>query len=211
MNMSDVLEKEAAELLKSLERPSPDPKPKSENQVYFLHGSNTAPAGGKAAGGRPRPPGSRFARPTAEDLKEYEATAAERTAFIDNDPIVKGSKGKDSMALLATLKAEVAREAAALAYQRIENEKMGKDISQVSGRRIDAIKKIADIELEMRKIGFDQVDVTSETFQRIFKLWIESIKTVAEETLSPEQLDLFFNRLTTEMDGWEAKAADLIR
>jgi len=186
--------------------------PKPTNQVYFLPGGATAPAGGRAASSpKPKTPGGRFNRPTAEDNAAYEATLSERTEFIEQDAVVQSARGKDPLALLSTLKAEVARESAALAYQRLLNEKMGRDITQVSSRRIDAIKKIADIEMEMRKIGFDQIDIHSEKFQRIFKLWIENIRTVAEQTLTPEQLDLFFNRLQTEMDGWEDKAADLIR
>ena len=125
--------------------------------------------------------------------------------------MILGARGRDPLVLLSVLKTEVAKEAAALAYQRILNEQMGKDISQVSSRRIDAIKKIADIEMEMRKIGFDQIDVYGEKFQKIFKLWIETIRDVAEHTLTPEQLDLFFNRLTTTMDGWEDKAAEIVR
>ena len=88
---------------------------------------------------------------------------------------------------------------------------MGKDITTVSGRRIDALKKIADMEMEMRKVGFDQLDVYSEKFQKILKLWIGMIEAVAQDILEPEQLDLFFNRLSSEMEGWEEKAADLVR
>jgi hypothetical protein len=205
-----ALEKEGTELL---EKEAPKEElPRPSKQVLFLPGGKAVPAGGRAAPTqRARPAGGRFNRATAEDLAEYNATLPDRIAFMENDPIVRSSQGRDPLALLATLKAEVARESAALAYQRIENEKMGKDISQVSSRRIDAIKKIADIEMEMRKIGFDQVDVYGEKFQRIFKLWIDTIQLIAQETLPAEQLDLFFNRLTTDMDGWEEKAADLVR
>jgi hypothetical protein len=197
---------DSAEIVPVVQTPTPT------HQLHFLP---TRPvmvaAGGRAAGGRTRQAGGRFNKATAEDLERYAATAEEREHFIANDPVVRSAAGRDPVALLGTLKAEVAREAAALVYQRIENEKMGKDISQVSGRRIDALKKIADIEMEMRKIGFDQLDVHSEKFQRVFKLWIETIRSVAEHTLNPEQLDLFFNRLSTEMEGWEDKAEELVR
>lgn len=179
-------------------------------KVIFLPG--TVSGGGKASAvPKGRPPGSRFNRPTKEDLEYYTATEDERKNFIENDPVVRSASGKDPLAVLGALKTEVAKESAALHYQRVVNEKMGKDISQVSARRIDALKKIADIELEMRKIGFDQVDVRSEPFQRIFKLWVEMIRKAAEETLPPEYLDMFFNRLTTDMDNWEEKADGVAR
>ena len=210
--MSRVVDKETEALLADLEEPAPPQIPRSTNQLLFLPKGTSATAGGRASGStKVRPPGGRFNRPTSDDLKYYQATADERRDFIDNDPIVLGARGRDPLVLLSVLKTEVAKEAAALAYQRILNEQMGKDISQVSSRRIDAIKKIADIEMEMRKIGFDQIDVYGEKFQKIFKPWIETIRDVAEHTLTPEQLDLFFNRLTTTMDGWEDKAAEIVR
>ena len=206
-----ALDSELNDLFEQIPEPVVPAAPQPKHQVHFLPTKTVAPAGGRAAGGRTRQAGSRFHKPTAEDLEQYEATVEERELFIANDPVVRSAAGRDPVTLLGTLKAEVAREAAALVYQRIENEKMGKDISQVSGRRIDALKKIADIEMEIRKIGFDQLDVHSEKFQRVFKLWIETIRSVAEHTLNPEQLDLFFNRLSTEMEGWEEKAEDLVR
>src|SRR4030042_6543578 len=204
--MNNILKKEAQ--LAEEEKPE---TPRPSHQVLFLPEKVTAAAGGRAAGTRTRPPGSRFNKPTKEDLEYYEKTYEESCKFIDEDPVVCGAKGRDTLAFLATLKAEVAREAAALVYQRVVLEKMGKDITQISGRRIDALKKIADIEMEMLKIGFDHIDVRSEKFQKVFKMWIETIQSVAEQVLSPEELDLFFNRLSTEMEGWEDKAEDLVR
>lgn len=188
----------------------PAPTPQPANQVLFLNSKTLAPAGGRAAGVRGRA-GARFNKPTAEDREQYEATREEREHALANDPVVRSAAGRDPLALLSTLKAEVAREAAALAYQRVLNEQMGRDISQVSARRIDALKKIADIEMEMRKIGFDMVDVHGEKMQRIFKLFVEIVGEVAAATLNPEQLDLFINRLTTSMEGWEDKAEELVR
>jgi hypothetical protein len=182
-----------------------------QKKLLFLPEKRTAAAGGKAAGKRTRTPGSKFNRPTEEDMAYYEETAEERDKFIKEDTVVKSAADRDPLALLSTLKTEVARETAALAFQRKLNEMMGKDITQISGRRIDALKKIADIEMEMRKIGFDQVDVYGEKFQKVFKLWVDIIRDVAQDTLPPEQIDLFFNKLQSELDGWEEKAENLVR
>jgi len=185
--------------------------PRQTAQLYFIPEKIAAASGGHAVGTKTKPPGSRFNKPTKEDLEYYASTLEERRQFVADDPVVRVAAGKDPIVLLATLKGEVAREAAALGYQRLLNEQMGKDITAISSRRIDALKKMADIEMEMRKIGFEQVDVRGEKFQKIFKLWIETIKVVAEQVLNSEQLDLFFNRLTTEMDNWEEKAEELVR
>lgn len=202
MNTLEKSEEQGQEVLET---------PRQKSQVLFLPKTRAVAAGGRAAGNHSRPPGSKFNKPTEEDLEHFQELAKERKEFIENDPVVKSATDRDPLALLSTLKAEVAKEAAALIFQRVQNEMVGKDTTQISGRRIEALKKIADIEMEMRKIGFDQVDVYGEKFQKVFKLWIDIMRTVAEQTLPPEQLDLFFNRLQTEMANWEERAENLVR
>lgn len=198
-------DKEADELLAEIT--GPEVKPQPTIQVLFVPPKNQT--GGKALGNRPRSMARN--RPSQEDLEYYEALSEEREQFVAGDPVVQNAAGKDPLSLLSALKKEVARETASLAYQRMINERMGRDSSSISGRRIDALKKIADIELEMHKIGFDQLDLHGEKLQRVFQLWTEIVKDAAVATLGAEQLDLFFNRLTTAMDGWEERAADLVR
>lgn len=201
-------DKDADELLAEITGPEEKRQPAQPTiQVLFVPPKN--PTGGKALGTRPRSMVRN--RPSQEDLEYYEALQEEREQFVAGDPVVQNAAGRDPLQLLSALKKEVARETASLAYQRIINERMGRDSSSISGRRIDALKKIADIELEMHKIGFDQIDLHGEKLQRVFQLWIEIVKDAAVATLGAEQLDLFFNRLTTAMDGWEERAADLVR
>ena len=37
------------------------------------------------------------------------------------------------------------------------------------------------------------------------------MREVAADTLTPEQIDLFFNRFSTKIEGWEDRAADAVR
>jgi hypothetical protein len=151
-------------------------------------------------------------KPTMSDLEYHALMSEEKSKFIEVDPVVKNLSGKtDSAALLATLRMEIAREAAALHFQRQENEKLGKDTAQNSTRRIDALTRIAHIELEIRKLAPDTLDVRGEKFQKVFRMFIECMRQCATETLSPEAIDLFFNRFSTMMDGWEERASDLVR
>jgi hypothetical protein len=210
--MPDPFDKELEELL-DLEASKPA-VPVSANQVVLMHSKTTAAAGGRAMSPRPRPQATGRgapARPSQEDIEYYESTAEERERFISANPVVQSANGRDPMVLLNALKMEIAREQAVMAYQRSLNEKLGKDSSPISSRRIDALKKIADIELEMRKIGVDQIDVYSEKFQRVIKMMIDMVQTAGVETLNAEQYNLFFNKLTSVMDGWEEKAAELVR
>lgn len=151
-------------------------------------------------------------KPTLHDLEYHAQMTEEKARFISEDPVVKSLSGKpDSAMLLANIRTEIAKEAAALHFQRVENEKLGKDTAQTSTRRIDALTRIAHIELEIRKLAPDTLDVRGEKFQKVFKMFIECMRECAQETLSPQAIDLFFNRFSTLMDGWEDRAADLTR
>ena len=150
--------------------------------------------------------------PTTSDLEYHAQIAEAKGKFIDGDSVVQASvRRAEPMAMLAVIKTEVAKESAALHFQRIENEKFGRDTSQVSSRRIDALKKIADIELEIKKLGGDTIDVTSEKMTKVFTFFIGTVRSILEENLTPEQLDLIFNRLQTEFEGWQEKLSAQLR
>lgn len=150
--------------------------------------------------------------PTTSDLQYHAAMSEEKAKFIDTDAVVAASRGgADAAQMLKLIKAEVAKEAAALHFQRIENEKFGKDTSQTSTRRIDALTKIANIEMEIKKLGSEAIDLRHPKFQKVYGLWIEMMREVASETLTPELIDLFFNRFSTKIEGWEDRAAEEIR
>lgn len=150
--------------------------------------------------------------PTTSDLEYHAKVVEERTRQIASDPVVQAAERHlDSVDLLQMIKIEIAKEAADLASQRIENQKFGKDTATVSSRRIDALNKVASIEFEIRKMGADFVDLRGERFQKVFILWIETLKNIATEVLPPEQMDMLFNRLETALEGWEDTASEAMK
>jgi hypothetical protein len=175
-------------------------------EVVPLHSVGGIPA--KRGRGRPRKINP---QPTTSDLEYHKEMTRRKATFMDADPIVAGTKEhKDPIEVLHRIKEQIALEAAALHFQRIENEKIGKDSAQVSSRRISALKEVAQIELEIRKLGVHTVDLKSEQMQRVFKMFITKIRDEAKEVLPTEQFDLLFNRLQTSLDGWEDEAESLL-
>ena len=152
-------------------------------------------------------------KPTQTDLDYHALMAEQRDKFIAASPVVDAvRKHVDSADMLRLIKEQLACEAAALEWQRNENQKQGKDTAQVSSRRIEALKKMADLEVDIKKMGADTVNLKSEKFQRVFKYLIANFQEVCVEIgLRPEQIDLLFNRLATALEGWEDKAAELVR
>ena len=152
-------------------------------------------------------------RPGRLDLEYHAKMAVERQKFIDTDPLVSLIDGNpnDTLALLQRIKLDVAREAAVLQFQRIEAEKYGKDTSAISMKRVKALEEIAKIELKLRQVDQDSINLHGEKMQKIFTMWVEVMREVALEVLPPELLDMFFNRFATEMQDWEEKAQNNLR
>jgi hypothetical protein len=150
--------------------------------------------------------------PTTTDLEYHASMETKRLAFLDTDPLsVAIFDRKDSPHIIQQVKYEIARETASLHFQRIENSKYGRDTSMISSRRIDALERIAKIELKIKELDRDAINLSSEKMQKIFVLWVDMMRVVAQEVLPPETVDMFFNRFATVMEGWEEKAANTLR
>lgn len=152
-------------------------------------------------------------RPTRQDLEYHAKMSIERRKFVDTDPLVNLIEGNpaDTLALLHRIKIDVAREAAELQFDRMESQKYGRDTSAISVKRVKALEEIARIELKLRQVDQESINLRSEKMQKIFTMWVEIMREVAIEVLPPELLDLFFNRFATEMTDWEDKAQNSLR
>ncbi len=147
--------------------------------------------------------------PQTTDLQYHAEMILQKQRFIQNDRLVQALERRwEPIEVIRIAKEEVAKEAAALEFQRVENEKNGRDVAQISSRRIEALIKVAHLEFDSLKIGNDFVDLKSEKMQKVFASWVETLKEAAMQTLKPEQIDLLFNRLQTELEGWEDRAAE---
>jgi|SRR6478609_2192611 len=149
-------------------------------------------------------------KPTVDDLAYHAEIQRLKAEYIESDSVAKAVKTRqDPLETLQKIKEEIANEAASLYCDRVEAAKYGKDTTQISSRRIGALKDVASIELEMRKLGHNFIDFNSERMQKVFAFFIDTIRNAATETLTTEQVDMLFNRLETELDGWTEKAQNL--
>lgn len=134
-----------------------------------------------------------------------------KEAFIASSELVKTVQNrKDTSEMLQNLKLELAREAASLQFQQLEAEDQGEtDTSALALKRIKAIKEIVIIESSIAKLGVTMLDLKGERFQKVFRYFLECIREAALEVLTPEQFDLFFNRLESRLENWEERAQEL--
>jgi hypothetical protein len=163
----------------------------------------------KRSRGRPK---KLVPRPTFDDLEYHAEVIKRKEAYLQEDPLVRVAEDRMStIEVLQRIKVELAKESASLLFSRQEHDKYGKDTSQMSTRRIAALREIASLEMEIRDLGAAVIDLKSEQFQKIFKYLLECIGEVAVETFPLEKVDIFLNRLQTKLNGWEEIAQNLVR
>jgi hypothetical protein len=138
--------------------------------------------------------------------------SAERKDYVENHPLVKNhafkTTGNSALDALNLIKHQLAREAASLEFYRSTLEGKNQDTSTVSGRIVTAWAKVADLELKIKKEGVTVFDPKSPHVARVFTFWLDVIKEVMsdmakEKVLTPEVMDLFFNKFSSAMEGWE--------
>ena len=72
------------------------------------------------------------------------------------------------------------------------------------------MRDIAALEMRISEMGVQTIDLHGEQMQKVFGLFVEKIRETAKDTLPKEQFDLFFNRVSTALEGWEEEADALL-
>jgi hypothetical protein len=147
-----------------------------------------------------------------KDTKEQAQRQRDIERFTAEDSIIKVLKDdkRDPFCLLRSIQDQIAEEAASIRFYRVEESRLGKATEQLSTQRIRALKDLAAIELKIREMGEVALDPKSPQFLKVFKLWVEMI-TEAASVLPEESRDVFLNKLTSVMEGWEEKAVLALR
>lgn len=76
--------------------------------------------------------------PTTSDLEYHALQSAVKEQFINSDPLVQAARNPkaDSSMVLKLIREQIAVEAAALHFARLEEEKLGRPVGQSSSRQI---------------------------------------------------------------------------
>ncbi|NBQ99349.1 MAG: hypothetical protein EBT79_02240 [Actinobacteria bacterium] len=153
-------------------------------------------------------------RPQKAELQPINEAVGEvmkqrRAALNDDDLLEVVKANPESAAVLDFVMVGIAEEAAALGFERQEMERRGQPTSQVSVRRIGALKAIGDSWLKRKdQIAAQGVDMDSPAFKRLFGFIMETFKealTSAGER--PEMIETVFAGLSKKLDGdWQREA-----
>jgi hypothetical protein len=153
-------------------------------------------------------------RPSKTELQPINDAVAEvmkqrKQALGDDDLLEIVKANPESAAVLDFVMVGIAEEAAALGFERNEMERRGQPTSQVSVRRIGALKAIGDSWLKRKdQISAQGVDMDSPAFKRLFTYIMETFKdTLASAGERPEMIETVFAGLSKRLDAdWQREA-----
>ena len=159
-------------------------------------------------------PGRKAAVPDAINevvAEEYRQKARDLT----NDPIVKTAKtDPESSDLLHHVVVSLAEEAASLGHERRNAEMEGRETSQLSIRRVNALKAVAETWLKRKDQTVNrEIDLSSPQFKAVFSLTLEAFReAMVDASLRPEMVEMVFAKLTAKLqEGWEQEARNRMK
>jgi hypothetical protein len=128
---------------------------------------------------------------------------------IDEDPLVRTvHHNPESPDVLAAVMKGISEEAASLKFERQEAERQGKDTSQISMRRVNALKAAGDAFLKrMDQVHNGGVDLDSDDFMTVMGFIGTTInETMLATGMRPEEAQALLTRLAAVLNSGEWKA-----
>lgn len=126
--------------------------------------------------------------------------------IIRDDPLIKGILNEDGVFdLLDVVLAELAEESASLKYERIKKELKDEPTDRLSLRRSNILKMISDALVQKRNLALnDFINLRSPQWQIVFDQLMKRVrKTLMDLQYSSEELELFFQKLQFNLEGFE--------
>lgn len=187
------------------------------DKLCFLHGK---PVIMKRPPGRPKknvvslapvpPLGS--SAPVVAGIKSL---SFQKRQEVSTSPLVQiATRSPYSDDMIAQIMREHAEEVASIKYERQRAEERGVDTSQISIRRIAALKIIADHWFQRREQLTNKIDLASPGFVRIFTFLLHTFaECMGEQGIDDTVIENVKMELSKKLQdpGWEAAAKEAMR
>lgn len=163
----------------------------------------------QAPPGRTPTPKLKPATPTVAALLEKKQKALETDAILS-----QAKEDPDSPDVLYGVMLGLGEEAASIKFERKEAEREGKETSQLSGRRINALKAVGDTWLKRREqIVTRGLDLDSPAWKATMGLMLETFQEAMNTSgVRPEMAETVFAKLSEMLnDEWEAEARNRVK
>jgi hypothetical protein len=134
---------------------------------------------------------------------------------LNSDPIVKMAKtDPESNDLLHHVVVALSEEAASLGCERRNAELEGKETSQLSIRRVNALKAVAETWLKRKdQTSNKELDLNSPQFKAVFSFALDTFRdAMVDSNLRPEMVEMVYAKLTGKLqEGWEQEARNRMK
>lgn len=141
-----------------------------------------------------------------EEDQSLQLVVPDKRDVIKEDPLIKALiNEQDTFGLLDVVLTELAEESASLKYERIKKEFDNEPTDRISLRRANILKIINDSIIQKRNLALnDLVNLRSPQWQIVFQeLMLKVRQTLGELGYSSEQMELFFDKLQNNLEGFE--------
>ena len=134
--------------------------------------------------------------------------------LTESDALLKGIiEDKGVFDLLDIVLAELAEESVSLKLERLKKEFENKETDRLSLRRANILKIISDTLIQKRNLALnDFINLRSPQWQVVFaQLMTKMEKTFVELKFSSEQIELFFQKFTKNLEGFEEETEQKLK
>jgi len=164
-------------------------------------------------GRKAKPPAPKAPPPVTQTVAQLQVA---KQHFFDMDPLLRQlSKGVDSEDVLHLVMHGFAQEAASLEFERQEAERTGKETSQLSIRRINALKALAETWIKRKEqLSGKTIDMDSPAFRELFSFMLDNFREAMHKGGVPrDQAETVFVSLSERMsdESWEQEARNRMK
>lgn len=155
-------------------------------------------------------------KPPAPTNETVATLVAAKEYFLENDSLMQQvDEGMDDEGVLHLIMRGFAEEAASLAFERGEAERTGKETSQLSIRRISALRNLGDVYLKRKEqLSGKVIDMDSPAFANLFKFMTETFReSMINGGIGADQVEVIFQSLARRMgdDTWAQEARNRMK
>ena len=112
------------------------------------------------------------------------------------------------------LMVELSNEISALEFERKEAERLGRDSSEISAKRVRAIKTMTDTWMRKKeKNESGSIDMDGEPFRKLFAFILETVRaSMVDSGMRAEHMETIFAKLSKRLaDGWAEEAKNRMK
>jgi len=162
-------------------------------EPYVMFGTPGVPSSNPANTGKTPPPPSNSA-PQNHQVNINQLQQRKQTKLNSDAVFDQTKKNADSSEVLTHVLVGLAEESASLAFEREEAERRGESTSQISLRRVNALRAVGDTWIKKKELMSGKaLDLESKAFKKVFGHIAETFRKACDEAgVRPELAESVF-------------------